>query len=247
MKRLLHSLVIGCFGATAGFAEPITIFAASSLKSVLDDIATDWGGDPLRISYGSSATMASQIVQGAPADVFLSAHTDWVDWLGRKGIPIENASVFAGNTLVVVGSATGLEQKISLDQLDIFLGEKGRLSVGLVDAVPAGIYAKQALQHIDLWETLQNRLAQSTNVRAAAQMVARGEAAVGIVYTTDGLNDDRLEILATFDAQSHDPISYVALVLSDTKPASDFVAYLRTEAAQAAFKSYGFAPPKDAQ
>lgn len=265
MKRLL---VLACFvfallpmGATAARAqpqpgEPLTVFAASSLKNVFDVIGrvfTLETGVDIVFSYAGTSVLARQIEQGAPADVFASANDDWTDYLlAGDALSPGTTQAFASNTLVLIApGALSLEEPLELSSADGILehlGEDGRLAVALVDAVPAGLYARQALEALGLWEVLAPRLAQADNVRATLRLVALGEAPLGIVYASDARADDSVQVVADIPASSHAPIRYTASAVGaqPSQSARDFVAFLVQSQAQFVLLGEGFQPaPRD--
>ena len=231
----------------AGAQGGPTVFAAASLKNALDEVAASWaaaGKPTVRISYAASNTLAKQIEQGAPADLFVSADLDWMDYAAGKGLirPDTRVSLLA-NSMVVIArrdSAATLTMGPGLN-LAALLGS-GRLAMGNVEAVPAGRYGKAALEKLGAWEGVKNKVAQAENIRAALVLVSRGEAPLGIVYATDAAADPNVKALATFPADSHPPIIYpVALTKDSTHPdAAAFLAYLRGPAARSAFEKQGF-------
>jgi len=235
----------------AARAAEITVFAAASLKTALDVIAARWQaetGDRVVISYGGSPALARQIQQGAPADLFISASKSWMDTLDEgRLIKPETRKDLLGNTLVLVASgkdAKPVEITVGFD-LASLLGD-GRLSMALVDSVPAGQYGKEALERLGAWPTVEARVVQSENVRAALALVAAGEAPYGIVYRSDAVADDAADntvtVVGTFPADSHKPIVYPAAVLSSSAApeAAAFLAALSSEAATAVFEGQGF-------
>lgn len=236
-------------------AAEITVFAAASLKDALDTIATDWqasGGDALRLTYAGSSQLAKQIGAGAPADLFLSASTDWMDYLDQRGL-IEPGSRhdLAGNALVLIvpadaGAAPPEGEPPEIgpgDDLAARLGD-GRLAMALVNAVPAGVYGKQALRALEFWDAVEPQVVQTDNVRAALALVASGEAEMGVVYATDARSEPRVRVLARFPEASHDPIRYpVALVEGADPAAAAFLAYLLSDPARAVLTEQGFVVP----
>jgi molybdate transport system substrate-binding protein len=227
-------------------ADTLTIFAAASLKNALDDVQAEWkknGGSPTTASYASSSTLAKQIEQAAPADIFISADVQWIEYLDKKNL-IEPAHDLLGNRLVLIAgknSTANIDIRPGFDLVDA-LG-RGRLSLGDPSNVPAGIYAKEALTKLGVWDSVQGKLAPAADVRAALALVSRGEAPLGIVYETDAKVDQNVKIVAVFPEDSHAPIRYpVAVVKASKNPdAPKFVAYLSSPAAQAIFTRYGFA------
>lgn len=235
----------------AASAEEITVFAASSLKNALDQIAADWQkdtGTTVVISYEGSPKLAKQIEEGAPADLFISASKKWMDTLSdEKLIRDDSRKNILGNTLVLVAAGKGaapVEIKKDFD-LKGLLGD-GKLSMATVDSVPAGQYGKEALESLGVWQAVEGNVAQSENVRAALALVATGEAPFGIVYASDAVADDesgdKVTVVGTFPDDSHKPIVYPAAVLaSSAKPeAQSFLDALSSDAASAVFTAQGF-------
>ncbi|MDH2326257.1 molybdate ABC transporter substrate-binding protein [Cereibacter sp. SYSU M97828] len=223
-------------------AEDVTVFAAASLKTALDEIATDWqqtSGDTVTVSYAGSSQLARQIQQGAPADLFISAAVDWMDTVESDGLIAKGSRVdLLGNTLVIVGAADAPDLDIAT--LSTALGG-GKLAMALVDSVPAGVYGKQALTSLGLWDGVSPSVAQADNVRAALALVATGEAPYGIVYASDAVAEPAVKVVATFPDDSHDPIVYPAAALVDAGPAATgFLDHLSSEAAATTFREQGF-------
>lgn len=227
-------------------AEPVTVFAAASLKTALDRIAEAWQaetGNKAVISYGGTPTLARQIELGAPADIFVSASADWMDVLEDGGhVQAETRRDLLGNTLVLVGhgrDAARIEIGPGLD-LAGMLGDR-RLAMALVDSVPAGVYGKAALTSLGLWEAVSPKVAQADNVRAAMALVSAGEAPLGIVYRTDAGADDNVSVLGTFPPDTHPPIVYpAALTTESADGAAVFLDYLSGDTARAVFEAEGF-------
>ncbi|UHQ22507.1 molybdate ABC transporter substrate-binding protein [Lysobacter sp. 5GHs7-4] len=227
---------------------PITVFAAASLKESLDEAAVAYEaqtGQPLRVSYAASSALARQIEQGAPADVFLSADLDWMDYLQQRKL-VDEASRrnLLGNTLVLVAPASSPAKPLQLKpgvDLRPLLGD-GRLALALTASVPAGKYARAAFESLGVWTQLQPRVAEAENVRAALMLVARGEAPLGVVYASDARAEPKVRVLATFPADSHPAIVYpVARLRASTHPqAAAFVRWLRTAPAATLFRRHGF-------
>lgn len=235
LKRCL--LILGLIAGPAS-AEDLVVFAAASLKGPLDIIAAD---RDVTISYGGSGALARQISHGAPADVVLLAHSDWMDVLAREGAVVpDSVTAFLSNTLVIVGQLDAevlpLEADAMLDALD-----GGRLAMGFTQAVPAGIYGREALERLGLWETLSPHVAEVDNVRAALALVARGEAPLGIVYQSDALVVPSLSVVARIPTDSHAPIRYFgAITTIDTPGAADFLKLLSAPESQDVFAAAGF-------
>jgi molybdate transport system substrate-binding protein len=235
----------------AASAEDITVFAAASLKNALDAIAAEWQaetGNAVTISYAGSSQLAAQIQEGAPADLFISAAVNWMDTLQDENlIKSETRVDLLGNTLVLVAhGAHAAPVEIGPDFDLAGLLNSGRLAMALVDSVPAGQYGKAALESLGIWSAVEPSVAQSENVRAALALVATGEAPYGIVYGSDAIADDEagddVSVVATFPADSHEPIVYpAAVVATSTKPEAEaFLDYLSTDAPEAIFIGQGF-------
>jgi molybdate transport system substrate-binding protein len=230
--------------AQAAMAE-VTVFAAATLKTALDEIATGYSagtGTAVTLSYAGTPALARQIEQGAPADVFISASVDWMDALAAKGlIQPDSRRDLLGNRLVLIGP-TGAAPLV-LEDLAARLGE-GRLAMALVDAVPSGQYGKAALESLGLWEAVAPSVVQSENVRAALHLVALGEAALGIVYASDAVAEPRVTVLATFPETSHPRIIFpVALTLTASPEAAAFLDHLASPEAAEVFAANGFLVP----
>lgn len=226
-------------------AEQITVFAAASLRTALEEIAADWqanSGHRAVMSFAGSAVLARQIAAGAPADVFLSANAAWMDWLEGQGrIDSTSRADLLGNRLVLIGPAGAAPVTLSPDLPLVQMLDGGRLAMALTEAVPAGIYGKAALAHFGLWDAVQPHVAQADNVRAALAYVATGAAPLGVVYASDALAEPRVAIIAQFPPQSHPMIRYpAARVAGSGSVASAFLDHLRSAPARAAFARNGF-------
>ena len=236
-------------------ASEIVIFAAASLKNVLEEVAkpfTARTGVVVRFSFAASSALARQIEQGAPVDVFASADTEWMDYVAsRKLVQLETRDDLLGNRLVLVAWGQGplTDLPLAVPALLSALGPSGRIATGEVTSVPAGRYAKAALQHLGLWTSLQPRLAQAENVRAALLLVSRGEAPLGIVYQTDAAADPNVRVVATFPEGSHPPVVYAFAVATTAKGegASAFLRFLREPQASSIIEAHGFSVRAQAQ
>lgn len=245
MRRLLHALALILAGQTA--TAEVTVFAAASLKTALDEIAADWTeatATTVVLSYGGTPALARQIAEGAPADLFLSASTSWMDDLAEKAlIQTETRRDLLGNSLVLVGGAGAPPVTVdaTLDLAGLLAG--GKLSMALVDTVPAGQYGKEALQSLGLWASVEASVVQSENVRAALKLVALGEVPYGVVYASDARAEPEVTQVGTFPESSHAPIVYpAALTATAGKDAAAFLDYLGSDAAAAVFRQNGFRP-----
>lgn len=228
---------------------PLTVFAAASLKESLDaatDAYTAATGQAVQVSYAASSALARQVAQGAPADVFLSADTEWMDWLQQRSL-IDPASRtdLLGNTLVLIAPEDREAAPVALAPgIDLlpWLGDDGRIALAMPASVPAGKYAKAALQSLGQWEALAPHVAEAENVRAALLLVARGETPLGVVYGSDARAEPRVRVLATFPDDTHPAIVYpVARIAASPHPAAgNFIAWLQSGQADAIFLARGF-------
>jgi len=225
----------------------ILVFAAASLKNALDEAAAQWqreSGKKVVISYAASNTLIKQIEQGAPADMFISADLDWMDYGQQKGlIKPDTRSNLLGNRLVLIApkdSNISANIQPGFDLAALLKG--GRLAMGNVDAVPAGKYGKASLEKLGAWDGVKDKIAQAESVRAALLLVARGEAPLGIVYQTDAAADPTVKIVGTFPENTHPPIIYpIALTKDSTNPdALAFLNFIRSPAARPIFERQGF-------
>lgn len=231
MMRLALILALWPIAALAD----ITVFAAASLKTALDEAVRLHEGEAVTLSYAGSSALARQIGYGAPADLFISANPDWIDWLDAEGLVTQQTPLL-GNRLVLIGPA-GAEP----GPPEALLPEAERIAMALVDAVPAGIYGKQALASLGLWEQVAPRVVQADNVRAALALVALGEAPLGVVYATDAQAEPRVTVLAEFPEHSHAPIRYPVALLDGHGPgAKAFYDWLQGDEAAQVFETHGF-------
>lgn len=229
-------------------ADGLTVFAAASLTDAMRDVSALWeksGHAPLRLSFAASSTLARQIGEGAPVNVFASADEKWMNYLaGRGAIVPETRQEFLGNQLVLVVPADKPRHVAIGPGLDFaaLLGPGGRIAVGDPAHVPAGIYAEQALKKLGLWAKAEPRLARADDVRSALLLVERGEAPAGIVYATDAAVSKGVMIAGVFPPDSHDPVTYPFAVVKagDTPEARSFMTFLQGTRAREAFVRRGF-------
>lgn len=253
MKRCIVLVALLALGILAGppraLAQDKTliVFAAASLKDALDEINAAYaqsGAGKVTASYAASSQLIKQIEQGAPADVFISADLDWMDYGAQKKLIKEDTRVnLLGNRLVLVAPGDGKVERVTIGpnfSLAAMVGD-GRIVTGDVRAVPVGRYAKAALEKLGVWDSVQPKLAMVENVRAALELVARGEAPLGIVYETDAKAEPKVRTIAVFPPDSHPPIVYpAALTLEAKAGAADYLAFLRSTAAKQIFEKRGF-------
>lgn len=257
LPRQIFLTLILC--AAVGWVQPargdstVTVFAAASLKTALDEVAKMFeqaSGATVSLSYGGSSELARHIQYGAPAQIFLSANAGWMDWLQDYGLLVSGTRVdILSNRLVLIaGPESEISLKIKPDVDLLGALNEGWLAMALVDAVPAGIYGREALMTLGIWDSVQARTAQTNNVRAALRLVSLGEAPLGIVYATDAIADPMVRIVDVFPDTSHAPIIYPAarLTQGDGPVARAFLEFLTGPQARAVFDQHGFgAPEKD--
>jgi molybdate transport system substrate-binding protein len=231
----------------AAAAQHITVFAAASLKNALDDVNAGFGkqtGIKVAASYAASAALLKQIENGAPADVLVSADRDWMDYGARHKLIVDDTRTdLLGNRLVLIAPSDSKLGETSIGSgFDLAaLAGNGRIVIGDARAVPAGRYAKAALEKLGAWRAAERKLAMTENVRAALTLVARREAALGIVYATDARIEPKVRIIGVFPADSHPAIVYPAALTAKAQPAAArYLAYLRSPAAKAVFEAHGF-------
>jgi molybdate transport system substrate-binding protein len=226
----------------------IIVFAAASLTNALQELGDGFTKEtaiPVKFSFAASSTLARQIENGAPAEVFFSADLEWMDYLQTRNlIQADTRHDMLGNRLVLIAPADSkLKLKIEPHFPLLEALGKGRLATGDPDSVPVGRYAREALTNLGLWNQVADRVVRADSVRSALAFVDRAEAPLGIVYETDALIDKRVRVVDVFPADSHKPIVYpIALTNTAKTGAVRFVAYIRGPAGVVAFKAYGFRP-----
>ena len=253
-RRLVLALsvcaaVLGVAGPALAQSGGPLVFAAASLKNALDDINRQYEtatGRKATISYAASSTLAKQIENGAPADLFISADRRWMDYAQQHGLIQERTRYdLLGNSLVLIAPKDS-----GLDGGQVMIGPgfplagmlgDGRLAMAEPNSVPAGIYGKAALTRLGVWDGVAGKVAAAENVRAALALVARGEAPLGIVYKTDAAVEPGVKIVGTFPSGTHEPIVYPMALTGSARPAAaPFADYLRGPAARTLFEKYGF-------
>jgi molybdate transport system substrate-binding protein len=257
MERQMHRLA-GFFAAVAilfgsihspalAQDKSLTVFAAASMKNALDDIDAAYTaktGVRISASYAASSALAKQIEQGAPADIFVSADTDWMDYaIAKKNINEPTRVNLLGNSIVLIAPKDSKIDSVTIGQgFDLAkLAGDGKIATGDVKAVPVGKYAKAALEKLGAWSAAEPKFAMAESVRAALTLVARGEAVLGIVYSTDAKVEPGVKVVGTFPADSHPPIIYpVAATTTAKAEATDYLAFLRSSAAKTILEKYGF-------
>ena len=257
LRPLLTSIALGalaavavpamCVGPAVAQSRNVLVFAAASLKTALDAIDAQFQsetGKHVSVSLAASPTLAKQVENGAPADIFISADLDWMDYLAERNlIKPGTRKNLLGNRLVMIAPKDStadvkIEPGFPLARL---LGG-GKLAMADTSAVPAGKYGKAALEKLGVWSSVAGQIAQAENVRAALALVARGEAPLGIVYRTDAAAEPSIKVVGIFPENTHPPIIYpIALIAGSTNPdAAEFLAYLESAKAQPLFEKQGF-------
>jgi molybdate transport system substrate-binding protein len=258
--KTIQTLVRTCVGLSLlvvayvpAFAEPaprpILVFGAASVTNVLDELAALYSkreGVEIKTSYAASSVLAKQLEAGAPADIFISADQEWMDYAAKKAV-IKSDSRFnlVANTLVLIAGVNNgavIDLKPGVDLRIALAGQK--LAMADPNSVPAGRYGKAALIALGGWDFVASSVAPADNVRTALSYVARGETPLGIVYGSDAKSEPKVRVVATFPAHTHPPIVYPAALTIQAQPAATkFLAYLQTPEAQAAFFKAGFSKP----
>ncbi|SHL06557.1 molybdate transport system substrate-binding protein [Halomonas caseinilytica] len=239
-------LLVVAMSASAN--ERVELFAAASMTDAIDRAVARFEAthdvDVVPV-YAASSTLARQIANGAPAELYISANVEWMDWLGEQGVALSERADLVHNRLALVAPAGTQHEPFTPGEgepLAARLGENERLAVGDPAHVPAGIYARQALQSLGEWEALASRLARADNVRAALALVERGEAPMGVVYRTDAEASDGVRTLGMFPSTSHEPITYPVAVIGQapSEQALALRAWLEGDDAMAIFAEHGF-------
>src|ERR1700751_995199 len=240
-------LLAAAHAPAAAQDKTLTVFAAASMKNALDDIDaafTARTGVKFSVSYAASSVLAKQIEQGAPADIFVSADTDWMDYaISKKTINEPTRSNLLGNSIVLIAPKDSKIDNITIAQgFDLAkLAGDGKIATGDVKSVPVGKYAKAALEKLGAWQAAEPKFAMAESVRAALTLVARGEAVLGIVYSTDAKVEPGVKIVGTFPPDSHPPIIYPVAATTTAKPeTADYLDYLHSSAAKTVLEKYGF-------
>src|SRR5215831_5475494 len=241
-------LMLSLVAPPAARAQEITVFAAASLQNALEEIGTAYKqrtGHTAKFSFAASSALARQIEQGAPAAVFASADEQWMDYLQQRKLIVDaTRKQLLDNSLVLVvpaGSKARVDLKPGFDFAQV-LGPDGRWVTGDPSNVPVGRYAQEALTSLGAWDFAQKRLVRAENVRVALAFVERGEAAAGIVYSTDAALTPKVRIAGVFPASSHKPVTYPFAVVAqhDDATAREFLAFLEKDEAKAVFRKFGF-------
>lgn len=248
LLALISTLFLGCNNENTDTKQgktSLTIAAAISLADALEEIKTIYENEhdtELVFNLGGSGSLAQQIQQGAPVDVFISANQQWMDTLENEDfIQTSTRADITGNSLVLI---TGESSSITYQSFDAITSENvDKIAIGNPESVPAGEYAKEILQNLKIWDGLEDKLVLAKDVRQVLTYVETGNADIGFVYESDALGSDQIKILVTADKHLHEPIIYPAAVIADTKheqEALDFLTFLETDQAQDILSKYGF-------
>lgn len=252
--RLALGLIVGLatvwsLGVTAAAAETVTVFAAASMKDALDEVGRAYeaqSGGKVRVAYAATSAIARQVEQGAPADIFISADAQWMDYLAERRLIVaaSRRDLLSNRLALIAPAGAGTSLRIGRGMpLARALGNR-RLAVAAAQ-VPAGRYAREALSALGVWPSVSGRLIEAENVRSALQYVARGEAAYGVVYETDARVEPKVRLIGLFPADAHAPIVYPAAIVASSRnrDAAAFLAFLSGPSAGRIFRRYGFTVP----
>ena len=248
--RVLAVLFVCALTMPAAAAE-VTVFAAASLKEALDQNIKAFSarsGNTVRVSYAGSNALAQQIENGAPADLFISADAAWMDHLAQSKLlaPGTRRDLLTNSLVLVAPADSAIQLNIAPNFALAAALKGGRLALANPDAVPAGKYAKSALQRLGVWATVENSLTRSENVRAALVLVARGETPLGIVYLTDARAEPRVRVVASLAADLHAPLVYPAAIVAgrSTPAGRALLEYLAGAEARVIWVRFGFGTPR---
>jgi molybdate transport system substrate-binding protein len=253
-RRIVLAVIAAIISGAIGFPttisaqdKTITLFIAASMKNAIDDISaafTKQTGIKVVASYAASSALIKQIENGAPADVFASADLDWMDYGAQKKLIKDDTRVnLLGNRLVLIAPKDSKIGEVTIAPgFDLAkLAGDGRVATGDVRAVPVGKYAKAALEKLGAWTAVEPKMAMAENVRAALTLVARGEAVLGIVYSTDAKVEPNVKVVGVFPADSHPAIVYPVALTATAKPeAARYLSFLRSQVSKDIFDNYGF-------
>ncbi|ELI5414753.1 molybdate ABC transporter substrate-binding protein [Vibrio parahaemolyticus] len=227
-------------------ATDLKVYAASSMTNAIDEIAQDFKEKydvTVTPVYGGSSSIARQIINGAPADVFISANTKWMDYLVDEGvIDSDNVTNLVRNSLVLIAPQSSSLAAFNFADANAWEAalNGSRLALGNPTSVPAGMYAKESLTTLGVWKEIQTKVAPAKNVRLALALVERGEAPLGVVYKTDAQLTSKVKIVGEFASDTHAAIVYPAAVVNDSTESRQFFQYLKSEDAKRVFAHYGF-------
>jgi molybdate transport system substrate-binding protein len=255
MFRILSTfvLVAACLGILPGKmvladnADSVLVFAAASLTKPLESISRQYKNltkTKVRLSFAASSSLARQIVQGAPADIFISANKAWMNYAAEEAsLETNTTMIIAANRLVLAAPQKIFTPYMLMDDTTLSgVLKTGRLAMADPDHVPLGLYGRQALRHLGLWDYAAPRLARTVNARATVALLERDETPAGIIYHSDARQSANLHVLYHVPAVSHDPINYLAAIVrgKDRPAVRQFLIALQSQVAKAIFSHDGF-------
>ncbi|AIV08915.1 molybdate transporter [Vibrio harveyi] len=244
----IHACLVAILSVSsaANAATELKIYAASSMTNAVNDIAQQFETKydvTVTPVYGGSSSIARQILNGAPADIFISANTKWMDYLVKsKAVKNDSVTNLVRNSLVLIAPKASTIEPFDFSDANAWNQalEGNRLALGNPVSVPAGMYAKESLTNLGVWKKLERQIAPAKNVRLALALVERGEAPLGVVYKTDALLTDKVKVVGEFANDTHADIIYPAAIVKDSTQSEQFFEYLKSDDAKKVFAQYGF-------
>ncbi len=244
----IHACLVAILSVSsaANAATELKVYAASSMTNAVSDIAQQFETKydvTVTPVYGGSSSIARQILNGAPADIFISANTKWMDYLVKsKAVKNDSVTNLVRNSLVLIAPKASTIEPFDFSDVNAWNQalEGNRLALGNPVSVPAGMYAKESLTNLGVWKKLERQIAPAKNVRLALALVERGEAPLGVVYKTDALLTDKVKVVGEFANDTHADIIYPAAIVKDSTQSEQFFEYLKSDDAKKVFAQYGF-------
>ncbi|WP_045487463.1 molybdate ABC transporter substrate-binding protein [Vibrio harveyi] len=244
----IHACLVAILSVSsaANAATELKVYAASSMTNAVNDIAQQFETKydvTVTPVYGGSSSIARQILNGAPADIFISANTKWMDYLVKsKAVKNDSVTNLVRNSLVLIAPKASTIEPFDFSDANAWNQalEGNRLALGNPVSVPAGMYAKESLNNLGVWKRLERQIAPAKNVRLALALVERGEAPLGVVYKTDALLTDKVKVVGEFANETHADIIYPAAIVKDSTQSEQFFEYLKSDDAKKVFAQYGF-------
>ncbi|ELE7131153.1 molybdate ABC transporter substrate-binding protein [Vibrio harveyi] len=244
----IHACLVAILSVSsaANAATELKVYAASSMTNAVSDIAQQFETKydvTVTPVYGGSSSIARQILNGAPADIFISANTKWMDYLVKsKAVKNDSVTNLVRNSLVLIAPKASTIEPFDFSDANAWNQalEGNRLALGNPVSVPAGMYAKESLTNLGVWKKLERQIAPAKNVRLALALVERGEAPLGVVYKTDALLTDKVKVVGEFANDTHADIIYPAAIVKDSTQSEQFFEYLKSDDAKKVFAQYGF-------
>ncbi|HDM8192810.1 molybdate ABC transporter substrate-binding protein [Vibrio harveyi] len=244
----IHACLVAILSVSsaANAATELKVYAASSMTNAVNDIAQQFETKydvTVTPVYGGSSSIARQILNGAPADIFISANTKWMDYLVKsKAVKNDSVTNLVRNSLVLIAPKASTIEPFDFSDANAWNQalEGNRLALGNPVSVPAGMYAKESLTNLGVWKKLERQIAPAKNVRLALALVERGEAPLGVVYKTDALLTDKVKVVGEFANDTHADIIYPAAIVKDSTQSEQFFEYLKSDDAKKVFSQYGF-------